>query len=278
MTAYHDKYGFKHTDLTFDFGMWYLITKPFFFLLHFLMSAIGNVGIAILCMTVIIRGALFPLANRSFRSMAGMKKIAPLMKELQEKYKDDREKLQIEIFELYKKEDVNPFSGCWPMLVQIPVFFALYKSILLSVELRHAPFWGWIHDLSAPDPTNLFTLFGLIPWTPPSALEIGAWPCLFCLTMIVQKRLTPPMPDKTQEQLQSYFPFIITFMLGKFAAGLVIYWTWSNLLGVLQQYYILKKHGAGQDGPEVSLIRGHSERWKKKTADGDADKTGTKSR
>lgn len=260
MISYEKKYGFQHMKLTFDFGLFYLITEPFFYLLHFLMHMTGNVGIAILLMTVIIRGAMFPLANKSFRSMAGMKKIAPQMKELQAKYSDNREKLQMEIFELYKKEDVNPFSGCWPMLVQIPVFFALYKSILLSVELRHAPFWGWIHDLSAPDPTNIFTLFGLIPWTPPQALDIGLWPCLFCLTMIIQRRLTPPMPDKSQEQLQNYFPFIITFMLGKFAAGLVIYWTWSNVLGVLQQYYILRKVG----GQEVSLLRGHSERRKKK--------------
>ncbi len=260
MTAYQEKYGLSHLDLTFDFGWWYFITKPFFYLLHFLMDHIGNVGLAILAMTVIIRGAVFPLANKSFRSMAGMKKIAPQLKALQEKHGGNREKLQMEIFELYKKENVNPFSGCWPLLIQIPIFFALYKSILLSVELRHAPFWGWIHDLSAADPTNLFTLFGLIPWTPPAALTIGAWPLLFCLTMIIQKRLTPPMPDKTQEQLQTYFPFIITFMLAKFASGLVIYWTWSNVLGVLQQYYILRKVG----GQEVSLIHGHSERRKKK--------------
>jgi YidC/Oxa1 family membrane protein insertase len=260
MMAYQKKYGLPHLDLTFDFGFWWFITEPFFYLLHFLMDKLGNVGLAILSMTVLVRATVFPLANKSFRSMAGMKKIAPRLKELQEKYGDNREKLQMEIFELYKKENVNPFSGCWPLMIQIPIFFALYKSILLSVELRHAPFWGWIHDLSAPDPTNVFTLFGLIPWTPPSALHIGAWPLLFCLTMIIQKRLTPPMPDKTQEQLQSYFPFIITFMLANFAAGLVIYWTWSNVLGVLQQYYILRKVG----GQEVSLIHGHVERRKKK--------------
>jgi YidC/Oxa1 family membrane protein insertase len=260
MTAYQEKYGLKNLDLTLDFGMWYLITKPFFHLLHFLMHVFGNVGLGILAMTVVVRGALFPLANKSFRSMAGMKKIAPQLKELQAKYGDNREKLQIEIFELYKKENVNPFSGCWPLLVQIPVFFALYKSILLSVELRHAPFWGWIDDLSAPDPTNIFTLFGLIPWTPPSLLSLGVWPILFCLTMIVQKNLSPPLPDPTQENLQKFFPYIITVMLAHFAAGLVIYWTWSNVLGVLQQYYILRKVG----GQEVSLIRGHAERRKKK--------------
>lgn len=258
--AYSDQYHFWKPELMFDFGLFSIITEPFFKLLHFLMNTIGNVGLAILCMTVIIRGAMFPLANKSFRSMAGMKKIAPQLKELQAKYADNREKLQMEIFQLYKKENVNPFSGCWPMLIQIPIFFALYKSILLSVELRHAPFWGWIHDLSAPDPTNLFNLFGLIPWTPPAALAIGAWPCLFCITMIIQRRLSPPMPDKAQETLQNYFPFIITIMLAKFAAGLVIYWTWSNILGILQQYYIINKTSA----QKVSLLRGHSERQKKK--------------
>lgn len=258
--AYEDKYGIQKLELIFDFGMWYFITKPFFFLLHFLMSALGNIGLSILAMTVIVRAAVFPLANKSFRSMARMKKVAPQLKELQEKYGKDRERLQMEIFELYRRENVNPFSGCWPLLIQIPIFFALYKSILLSVELRHAPFWGWIHDLSAPDPTNLFTLFGLIPWNPPEMLHIGLWPVLFCITMIVQKRLTPPMPDKTQEQLQTVFPYVIAFMLAKFAAGLVIYWTWSNVLGILQQYYILRSTGE----TNVSLLRGHHDRRKKK--------------
>ncbi len=258
INAYQKLYGFRHMDLTFDFGKLFFITKPFFFLLHWLMDLTGNVGLAILCMTVIIRTAMFPLASKSYRSMAGMKKIGPQMQLLKEKYGSDKDKLQAELLELYKKEDVNPFSGCWPMLVQIPIFIALYKSILLSVEMRHAPFWGWIHDLSSPDPTNIFTLFGLIPWNPP--YSIGAWPCLYCLTMILLQRLAPPMPDKTQNQLQSYFPFIFTFMFAKFSAGLVIYWTWSNALSVLQQYYILRKIG----GQDVSLLRGHSERRKKK--------------
>jgi len=260
MIKYQKKYGLEHLDLTFDFGWWYFITKPFFYLLHLLMFLTGNVGLAILSMTVIVRGAVFPLANKSFISMAGMKKIAPKLKELQKKYSNDKEKLQAEIFELYKSEKINPFNGCWPILLQIPIFFALYKCIMLSVELRHTPFLGWINDLSAPDPTNIFTLFGLLDWSPPSLLSIGAWPILFCLTMIVQKRLTPPMPDKTQEQLQTWFPFIITIMLANFAAGLVIYWTWSNVLGVLQQYYILRKLG----GQDISLIHGHSERRRKK--------------
>ncbi len=257
---YQEKYGFEKIDLTFDFGVLYIITKPFFLLLHFLIDLLGNVGLAIIGITCVIRGAMFPLASKSFRSMAAMKKVAPQLKELQTKYKDNREKLQMEIFTLYKKEKVNPFSGCWPLLIQIPIFFSLYKCILLSVELRHASFWGWVQDLSAPDPTNVFNLFGLIPFDPPAALTIGAWPILFCITMVIQKRLTPPMPDKTQEQLQTYFPYIITFMLAKFSVGLVIYWTWSNLLGLLQQYYIIKQIG----GEDVCLVRGHADRRKKK--------------
>lgn len=260
MKSYQDKYGFKNLDLSIDFGMWYLITKPFYYLLHFLIHSLGSVALAILLMTVIVRGAVFPLSNKSFISMAKMKTVQPQMKEIQDKYKDDKTKLQMEIYELYKREDVNPFSGCWPMLIQIPIFFALYKVILISVELRHAPFWGWIRDLSAPDPTSVFNLFGLIPWTPPQPLMIGIWPILFCLSMILQKRISPPMADPMQEKLHTYFPYFVTVMLAHFSVGLVIYWTWSNVLGTIQQYYILKKVG----GEDTSLIRGHSGRRKKK--------------
>lgn len=262
LNSYQDALKVNHLDYAMDFGMWYFITKPFYFLLHALFALTGSVAAGILLMTVIVRGAVFPLASKAFRSMAKMKKVQPRLKELQEQYKNDRAGLQVAIFELYKKEQVNPFSGCWPMLVQIPIFFALYKVILLSVDLRHAPFWGWIHDLSAPDPTSIFNLFGLIPWTPPQALMIGAWPVLFCLSMVLQKRLTPPMPDPVQERLQSAFPFIFTVMLAHFASGLVIYWTWSNTLSILQQYYILRKVG----GENVSLLRGHHERRRKKSA------------
>jgi YidC/Oxa1 family membrane protein insertase len=260
MKAYEAKYGFERLDLGIDFGIWYFITKPFYYLFHLLVKLIGNVGLSILAMTVIVRGAMFPLATKAYTSMAKMKKIGPEMKALQEKYKDDKTQLQMEIFELYKREDTNPFSGCWPMLVQVPVFFALYKVILISIELRHAPFPGWIRDLSAPDPTTVFNLFGLIPWQPPQGLMIGAWPLLFCATMVIQKRLSPPLPDAMQEKMQSYFPFFITFMMAHFAAGLVIYWTWSNTLAIFQQYYISKKVG----GEEVSILRGHHARRKPK--------------
>lgn len=260
MAAYEDELGVKNLDFAFDFGMWYFITQPFYYLLHALFALTGSVAAGILLMTVIVRGAVFPLASKGFRSMARMKLIQPQLKELQEKHKGDKAALQMAIFDLYKRENVNPFSGCWPIIVQIPIFFALYKVILLSVDLRHAPFWGWIHDLSAPDPTSMFNLFGLIPWTPPQALMIGGWPILFCITMVMQKRLSPPMPDAMQERIQAFFPYVFTVMLAHFASGLVIYWTWSNVLSVLQQYYILKKVG----GEDTSLLRGHAARRKPK--------------
>ncbi|MBI1214189.1 MAG: membrane protein insertase YidC [Alphaproteobacteria bacterium] len=259
---YQDKYGFTKLEYGIDFGMWYLITKPFYYLLHWLISTTGNVAVGMLLMTLVIRGLMFPLASKSFRAMAKMRVVGPRIKELQEIYKDDRTKLQMEIYALYQKEDVNPFSGCFPMFVQIPVFFALYKVILISVDLRHAPFWGWIRDLSAPDPTSVFNLFGLIHWTPPAPLMIGAWPVIYCITMVMQRRLSPPMTDPAQEKLQTYFPFFITVMMAHFAVGLVIYWCWSNVLSMVQQYYILRKHG----GQETSLLFGHSERRGKKKA------------
>lgn len=258
MKDYEKRYGFDRLEDAIDFGMWYFITKPFYSLFLFLVDLIGEVGFAVLAITVVVRAALFPLATKAYTAMAKMKTIQPLLKELQEKYKDDKTKLQMEIMQLYQRENANPFSGCLPMLVQIPIFFALYKVILFAVELRHAPFPGWVRDLSAPDPYSIFNLFGLIPWDPPQFLMIGGWPILFCLTMIVQKRLTPPMPDPVQEKIQGYFPYFITLMLAHFAVGLVIYWTWSNVLAILQQYYILKKVG----GEDVSLIRGHHARRK----------------
>jgi YidC/Oxa1 family membrane protein insertase len=266
---YEKKYGFNNLELSFDFGLFYIFTKPFYYLLHFLMHFFGNVGLAILVMTVIVRGAMFPVASKSFRSMAQMKVVAPLMKEIQEKYKDSdakgKAKMQQEIFDLYKRYDVNPFSGCLPILIQIPVFFALYKVILLSVEMRHAPFWGWIPDLSKPDPTTIFNLFGLIPWQPPFTITLGAWPVIYTLTMLLQKRVSPPMPDPAQERMQAWFPYVFGVLMAQFPVGLVIYYSWSNLLGVVQQYYILKEVG----GQDTSLIRGHAERRKKPKA-GDA--------
>ncbi len=268
MKAYEEKLGIFDLHNGLDFGIYYFITTPFFIVLHMIMAALTKygfgvygIGMSILIMTVVVRALVFPLASKSFRSMARMRVVAPQLKALQEKYKDgDKTTLQMEIFELYKKENVNPFSGCWPIFIQIPIIFALYKVILISVELRHAPFWGWIKDLSASDPTSVFNLFGMIPWQPPAPLMIGAWPALFCLTMVLQKRITPPMPDAAQERLQTYFPFIATIMMSQFASGLIIYWTWSNVLSLFQQYYILNKYGEHK----TSIIRGHSERRKKK--------------
>ncbi|MDY0008802.1 MAG: membrane protein insertase YidC [Bdellovibrionales bacterium] len=259
---YEDTYHFRNLEYGIDFGMWHLLTKPLFMLLHWLGDVSGSIAAAILLLTVVVRLCLFPLTNKSFRSMAKMRVLAPQMKELQEQYKSDRAGLQMAIMELYKKEDVNPLSGCWPMLLQIPIMFSLYKVILISVELRHAPFWGWVQDMSAPDPTTIFNLFGLIDWDPPRVLMFGAWPLLFLLSMVQLQRISPPITDPMQERLHAWMPYIFSVLLAHFAAGLVIYWTWSNCLTILQQFYILKKVGK----EDTSLLRGHSGRRKKKAA------------
>ncbi|MEZ0223816.1 MAG: membrane protein insertase YidC [Alphaproteobacteria bacterium] len=258
--GYQEKYGYANFEVTFDFGIYYIITKPFYYLLAFLINITGNVGMGMLLLTIIVRAGMFPVASKSFRSMAKMRIVGPMMKELQEQYKDDKVKLQQEIYDLYKKYDVNPFSGCLPILIQIPVFFALYKVILLAVELRHAPFWGWVPDLSEPDPTTIFNLFGLLPFNPPFSFTLGAWSCIYCATMVLQKNISPPLPDPAQEKMQAYFPYFFSLMMAQFPSGLVIYYSWSNLLGVFQQYYILKEVG----GHDTSLLRGHAERRKPK--------------
>ncbi len=245
--AIGEKYKIAKFDLMIDWGWFEFITKPMFYLLDFLNSIVGNFGIAILIATVLVKLAVFPLANKSYASMSKMKKLQPEMAKLKELYPDDRMKQQQGMMELYKKEKVSPISGCLPVVVQIPVFFSLYKVILTSIELRHAPFFGWIHDLSAADPTNLFTLFGLIPWSPPHILILGIWPILMGVTMWVQMRLNPTPPDPVQASLFNWMPIIFTFMLGSFPAGLVIYWAWSNFLSILQQSYIMKRHGVELD-------------------------------
>ena len=200
-------------------------------------------------MTVLIKLAFFPLANRSYESMAKMKAVQPEMKALQERYKDDKQALQKELMELYKREKINPVAGCLPIVVQIPVFFALYKVIFITIEMRHAPFFGWIHDLSAPDPTNLFNLFGLLPFDPThipvigAFLWVGIWPLLMGVTMFLQMKMNPEPTDPIQKAMFAWMPVIFTFMLGAFPAGLVIYWTWNNILSVSQQYYIMRRQG-----------------------------------
>jgi YidC/Oxa1 family membrane protein insertase len=231
-------------DRAVDFGWFYFLTKPFFYILNWLGSTVGNFGVAILIFTVMLRLAMFPLANKSFKEMTRLKLLQPKMQELQERYKDDRTKMQQELMGLYKKEKVNPLAGCLPVLVQIPIFFALYKVLFVSIEMRHQPFFGWINDLSAPDPTSLFNLFGLIPWNPPALLMVGIWPILMGLTMWLQQKLNPAPTDPIQAKVLSFLPLIFTFMLAPFAAGLVIYWTWNNILSIAQQWVIMRRMGA----------------------------------
>ena len=230
-------------ELMIDWGWFYFITKPLFKLIDWLYRFFGNFGVAILAVTVIVKAVFFPLANRSYASMSKMKKLQPEMVKLQERFKDDRMALQQGMMELYKKEKVNPVAGCWPILIQIPVFFALYKVLFVTIEMRHAPFFGWIKDLSAPDPTSIFNLFGLIPWEPPQFLMLGVWPLIMGVTMFVQMRMNPTPPDKTQAMIFNWMPVIFTFMLASFPAGLVIYWAWNNTLSVIQQGLIMRRHG-----------------------------------
>jgi YidC/Oxa1 family membrane protein insertase len=203
----------------------------------------GNFAIALLVFTVLIKACVFPLAQKSYRSFARMRKVAPQMVEIRDKYKDDRTKLQAALFDLYKKEQVNPMAGCFPILIQIPIFFSLYKVFYVNIGMRHEPFWGWINDMSSKDPTNMFEFFGLIPWDTPSFLHIGLWPIIMGFTLWLQQRLSPPPTDPTQKFVMGIMPFWLTIILGSFPAGLVIYWSWSNLLSVLQQYVLLRQEG-----------------------------------
>jgi YidC/Oxa1 family membrane protein insertase len=205
---------------------------------------VGNFGICILVLTVLIKAVFYPLANRSYVTMSKMKKLTPVMQELREKYKGDNARMQQELMGLYKREKINPLSGCLPIVAQIPVFFALYKVLFVTIEMRHAPFFGWIHDLSAPDPTTIFNLFGLIPWTPPHILMLGAWPLIMGITMWLQMRLNPTPADPIQAKMFMIMPVVFTFMLGSFPAGLVIYWAWNNTLSIAQQWIIMRRMGA----------------------------------
>lgn len=241
---YEAQYGIEKFELLIDWGWFYFITKPLFYLLDWLYGILGNFGIAILAVTVIVKGLFFPLANKSYESMAKMKKLQPQMEQLRERYKDDKAKQQQELMALYQKEKINPLAGCLPILVQIPVFFALYKVLLVSIDMRHAPFFGWIRDLSAADPTSIFNLFGLLPYAVPEFLHIGVWPIIMGLTMWFQMQLNPPQPDPIQQQIFSFMPLLFTFLLAAFPAGLVIYWAWNNILSISQQWYISHKQGA----------------------------------
>ncbi|WP_415304096.1 membrane protein insertase YidC [Candidatus Pelagibacter sp. Uisw_090] len=239
--GYAESLNINKFDLAIDWGFMYFITKPLFFVLDYFFKLLGNYGLAIIAVTVCIRLAFFPLANFSFKSMGKMKLLAPEMARLKEIHKDDKMKLQQAMMALYKKEKVNPMSGCLPILVQIPVFFALYKVLFVTIEMRHMPFYGWIHDLSDRDPTSLFNIFGLIPWDPPSFLLIGAWPIIMGITMFIQQKLNPTPPDPIQAKIFMFFPVFLTVILAPFPAGLVIYWSFNNIFTMIQQYIVQRK-------------------------------------
>ncbi len=248
--GYNEALHLNHFDLLIDWGWFYFLTKPMFLALDFFFDLVGNFGVAILIVTVLVKLLFFPLANKSYASMAKMKAVQPEMAMIRERYGDDKMKQQQAMMELYKKEKINPIAGCLPIAIQIPVFFSLYKVLFITLEMRHAPFYGWIKDLSAQDPTNIFTLFGLIPFDPTtlplvgSFMHLGIWPLIMGVTMWVQMKLNPPPPDPTQQMIFNWMPLIFTFMLGSFPAGLVIYWAWNNTLSVLQQSAIMHRNGA----------------------------------
>jgi YidC/Oxa1 family membrane protein insertase len=245
--GYNQALQLNHFDLLIDWGWFYFITKPMFLALDYFFHLVGNFGLSILIVTVLVKILFFPLANKSYASMAKMKAVQPQMAMIKERYANDRPKQQQAMMELYKKEQINPVAGCLPIAIQIPVFFSLYKVLFVTIEMRHAPFYGWIHDLSAGDPTNIFNLFGLIPFDPglySSFLHLGAWPAIMGVTMWVQMKLNPTPPDPTQQVIFNWMPLIFTFMLAAFPAGLVIYWAWNNTLSVIQQSVIMHRNGA----------------------------------
>lgn len=231
-------------DRAIDFGMLYFLAKPMFLVLNFFFQFAGNFGVAILLLTVVVRGVLFPLASKSFKASAQMRRLQPEMVKIREKYFDDQITMNKEMLALYKREKVNPASGCLPVLLQMPVFFALYRLLSVTIEMRHAPFFGWLKDMSEPDPSNLFTAFGLVPWDAPGWLHLGLLPMLYTITMIIQMKQQPKPADPVQAQMMSWMPYIFLFIFAKMPAGLVLYWTWSNMLSILQQQFITRYHGA----------------------------------
>ena len=234
----------QRLDLAIDFGWYFFLTKPFFYALAYFHELLGNFGLAILLLTVLVKILFFPLANKSYRAMSKMKILQPEMVKIKERFKDDRTAMNNAMMELYKREKANPAAGCAPMIIQIPVFFALYKVLFVSIEMRHAPFYGWIHDLSARDPTTIFNLFGLIPFTPPDFLLLGAWPLIMGLSMFLQMKLNPQPADPIQAKIFLFMPIMFTILLAPFPAGLVIYWAWNNVLSMAQQWVIMKRSGA----------------------------------
>jgi len=252
LAGYEKDLGARRLVDAIDWGNFWFFTKPLFWIVDWFWKLVGNFGVAIILLTVAVKVAFFPLANQAFASMAKIKKLQPKQEELKKKYGDDPQKMQMEMMQLYQREKINPLAGCLPILIQIPVFYALYKVLFVTIEMRHAPFFGWIQDLSSRDPTTLWNLFGLIPWnvaaTPvvggflDSTLHIGVWPVLYGLTMWLQTSMNPPSPDPTQQAIMKWFPLLFTVLLAQSPAGLVIYWAWSNVLSIFQQYIIMRRH------------------------------------
>ncbi len=255
LDSYEEKLGIPRFDRMVDFGWFYFLTKPIFYAIDYFYQLLGNFGLAILLLTVLIKLAFFPLANKSYKSMSRLKKLQPKMVEIREKNKDDKQRQNTAMMELYKKEGANPMSGCFPILIQIPVFFALYKVLFVTIEMRHAPFFGWIQDLSAPDPFGLLIGFGLFNWDVPQSLQIvnvGIWPIIMGITMFLQQRLNPQPADPMQQKIFMLLPIVFTFLLGSFPAGLVIYWAWNNTLSIAQQWVIMRRMGVTASGKSTN--------------------------
>ncbi|MDA0785339.1 MAG: membrane protein insertase YidC [Proteobacteria bacterium] len=249
---YRENLGIERFEMSIDFGWFFFLTKPLLHVIIFFAEFLGNFGLAILLVTVIIKLFFFPLANKSYRSMSAMKALQPKMQEMREKFADDKQGMQRELMALYRREKVNPVSGCLPIALQIPVFFALYKVLFISIEMRHAPFFGWVQDLSAPDPLNILTLFGAVQWDVPFGLALGAWPILMGITMFLQQKLNPAPADPVQAKIFLLMPVFFTIFLASFPVGLVIYWTWNNLLSITQQYVIMRRMGVAVSGGKTT--------------------------
>jgi YidC/Oxa1 family membrane protein insertase len=257
LDRYESELGIPRFDRAIDFGWFYFLTKPIFLTLDFFYKLIGNFGLAIMLLTFTIKLIFFPLANKSYSAMSKMKQLQPEMQKLRERFGDDKTKLNQEMMALYKRVGANPMAGCLPIVIQIPVFFSLYKVLYVTIEMRHAPFYGWIHDLSAPDPTSFVNLFGLLPYATPeiSFLHIGAWPILMGITMFLQQKLNPQPPDPVQAKMFMALPFVFTYMLSQFASGLVIYWAWNNLLSICQQWVIMRRAGITRAKPPAKPVK-----------------------